>query len=307
MIVDSGTGLQALQRADDIGADDYLGKPFEFRELLARIQAHVRRRHDVFDPVIALGELMVDCGRRRLVWRGRPIDLTPKQFAMVEHLAMAVGRVVTREQMMARLYGWREDAPEAKTLDVHMSHLRKKIREATGGSDIIRTVWGVGYVIERPDAMAAAQPEIGQRPAAALRHEVIARGIAERHGLTLADVRGRDNGHGRLRARYLARAEIALALLTELEWSTAQIGRYFKRNHTTIMAMLRCTAPMVYPHCLEAREAAKRAEAVALRRQGNATKHIAKRMGRSEVWARMVFRAAGLTGRCPAPRSEAAP
>jgi two-component system response regulator CpxR len=127
------------------GADDYLVKPFAAAELLGRVRAVLRRssQSPVATPsVTQVGALTLDGHTRAAFRNGEPLDLTPTEFAILEALVLAAGRVVSRDELAAILYQ-REATPFERALDVHVSHLRRKI---DAGDTIIRTVRGVGYV-----------------------------------------------------------------------------------------------------------------------------------------------------------------
>lgn len=130
--------VQAL----DLGADDFLGKPFESSELLARIRALHRRSVGRIDSVIELGELHLDSARLSVQWRGKQVDLPRREFHLLWVLLENAGRIVSRETLQQRLYGWDEDV-ESNALDVHIHHLRRKL-----APELIRTVRGVGYMIQ---------------------------------------------------------------------------------------------------------------------------------------------------------------
>jgi len=128
------------------GADDYLVKPFAAAELLGRIKAVLRRTGAVplaRPHVTAHGPLKLDAEAQEAFWDSTPLNLTPSEFAILDVLARAAGRVVSRDELSAVLYQ-RETSPYERSLDVHVSHLRKKL-DALGHS-IIRTVRGVGYL-----------------------------------------------------------------------------------------------------------------------------------------------------------------
>ena len=127
------------------GADDYLTKPFAFSELLARIQAVLRRSGLTRPVVLRSGELALDPSSRLVTRAGAPVSLTPKEYAILEVLMRHAGRVVTRSQLAEAVW---ESEPEALTnlIDVHVSHLRAKIDD-NGIAPLIQTVRGAGYRI----------------------------------------------------------------------------------------------------------------------------------------------------------------
>jgi DNA-binding response OmpR family regulator len=144
--------LSALDRVDDrvkglqLGADDYLVKPFAFEELCARLQALVRRRHQAKNPIMQLGSLEIDAARRQ-VSRGREVlHLTPSEYALLEFLAYQRGRVFSKEQLVEHLHRSDSDV-SSNVIEVLVSGLRKKIH-AHGEPPILRTRRGFGYVVE---------------------------------------------------------------------------------------------------------------------------------------------------------------
>lgn len=140
--------LSARERASDralgldVGADDYLGKPFDARELLARVRALLRRTGGRADPILRIGALTLDPAGLAVTWRGRMLDLPRREFALLRLLMEQRGRPITRESAQQRLYGWDEDVA-SNALDVHIHALRKKLDPA-----LIRTLRGIGYALD---------------------------------------------------------------------------------------------------------------------------------------------------------------
>ncbi|MEQ1757649.1 MAG: response regulator transcription factor [Vicinamibacterales bacterium] len=129
-------------RGLNLGADDYLVKPFALRELVARLHALVRRAYGSPVPRIAVGDLVIDTGARRVQRNGVTIELTAREYAVLELLARSRGRLVTRTRLCQSLYNEDIDIT-SNVVDVHIAALRKKI-----GADVIRTRRGEGYIIE---------------------------------------------------------------------------------------------------------------------------------------------------------------
>jgi two-component system cell cycle response regulator CtrA len=131
------------------GADDYLTKPFDKRELVARIQAIVRRSKGHSESVIRTGQLVVNLDARTVEVAGQPLHLTGKEYGILELLSLRKGTTLTKEMFLNHLYGGM-DEPELKIIDVFVCKLRKKLSQATGGENYIETVWGRGYVLRDP-------------------------------------------------------------------------------------------------------------------------------------------------------------
>jgi len=131
------------------GADDYLTKPFDRRELIARIQAIVRRSKGHSDSIIRTGKLAVNLDARTVEVDGQPLHLTGKEYGILELLSLRKGTTLTKEMFLNHLYGGM-DEPELKIIDVFVCKLRKKLSMATGGENYIETVWGRGYVLRDP-------------------------------------------------------------------------------------------------------------------------------------------------------------
>lgn len=129
----------------DLGADDYLVKPFEFRELLARVRALLRRSYRRKNPRIKIRDLRIDLTTQR-VWRGRQeIQLTPREYALLEYLAMRAGEMVSRVDIWEHVYEFKS-AASSNVVDVYIGYLRKKI-ERPGKPPLIHTVRGRGYLL----------------------------------------------------------------------------------------------------------------------------------------------------------------
>jgi two-component system cell cycle response regulator CtrA len=136
------------------GADDFLTKPFDRRELLARIQAIVRRSKGHATPEIRTGKLSVNLGSRTVTASDKLLHLTGKEYAILELLSLRKGMTLTKEMFLNHLYGG-TDEPDLKIIDVFICKLRKKLSEATGGDHYIETIWGRGYVLRDPVKMEA--------------------------------------------------------------------------------------------------------------------------------------------------------
>ena len=129
----------------DQGADDYLVKPFAFAELLARVRALVRRKYERHDPVITVGDLAIDTAVRSVRRGDRDLELTAREYALLEFLAMRAGELVTRTAIWEHLYDAFSEA-RSNVVDVYIGYLRRKL-ESTGQSRLIHTRRGQGYVL----------------------------------------------------------------------------------------------------------------------------------------------------------------
>ncbi|MBC8238943.1 MAG: response regulator transcription factor [Alphaproteobacteria bacterium] len=153
--------LSGMSEPDDkvrglgFGADDYMTKPFDKRELVARIHAIVRRSKGHSQSIIKTGKLTVNLDSRAVEVEGQRLHLTGKEYAMLELLSLRKGTTLTKEMFLNHLYGGM-DEPELKIIDVFICKLRKKLANATGGDHYIETVWGRGYVLRDPPAEEVA-------------------------------------------------------------------------------------------------------------------------------------------------------
>ena len=129
----------------DAGADDYLVKPFDLHELTARLRALIRRAHDAPAPALQTAGITLDPAGRTVRYLDKLLDLPAREFGLLHALMLNAGRVLTREQLGDKLYGWGEEV-ESNAIDVHIHHLRRKL-----APDVIRTVRGVGYMIPKDD------------------------------------------------------------------------------------------------------------------------------------------------------------
>ena len=137
-----------------IGADDYLTKPFNKGELIARIQAVVRRSKGHSESIIRTGKLAVNLDTRTVEINGELIHLTSKEYGILELLSLRKGSTLTKEMFLNHLYGG-IDEPELKIIDVFVCKLRKKLSDSAGGENYIETVWGRGYVLKDPTRTSA--------------------------------------------------------------------------------------------------------------------------------------------------------
>ncbi len=144
-----------------IGADDYLTKPFDKRELIARVQAIVRRSKGHADSVIKTGKLEVNLDARTVEVDAKPVHLTGKEYGILELLSLRKGTTLTKEMFLNHLYGGM-DEPELKIIDVFVCKLRKKLSQASEGEIYIETVWGRGYVLRNPVADPTDQKSAAQ-------------------------------------------------------------------------------------------------------------------------------------------------
>lgn len=126
----------------DSGADDYLVKPFALAELQARARALIRRYQGHSDNLLSDGDLTLNLQTQQVLQQSQPVEVTPKEFALLTRLIMRTGQTVHRETLQQDIYSWQDD-PGSNTLEVHIHNLRRKL-----GKDRIKTVRGVGYRLE---------------------------------------------------------------------------------------------------------------------------------------------------------------
>jgi len=130
-------------RGLDLGADDYVVKPVALAELDARVRAVTRRAAGLARGLLEVGPLVIDPGARQVTYRGAPVELQPREYALLHVLALRAGQVLTRGQLESQLYEW-DDALDSNAIEVHVHRLRRKLDPG-----LIRTVRGVGYMLAR--------------------------------------------------------------------------------------------------------------------------------------------------------------
>jgi len=128
----------------DLGADDYVLKPVDLFELGARLRSLVRRAHGQIQDVLTCGDLQMNPAARQVMFENQPVTLSAREFDLLHALLLAVGRIMSREQLEQQLYSWGNEV-ESNAVEVHIHHLRKKLRP-----DLIQTVRGIGYTLLRP-------------------------------------------------------------------------------------------------------------------------------------------------------------
>ncbi|MCX7280396.1 MAG: response regulator transcription factor [Alphaproteobacteria bacterium] len=156
LILSGNAIVEAKVKALGFGADDYMTKPFHKDELVARIQAVVRRSKGHSQSVITTGKLTVNLDAKTVEVDGARVHLTGKEYQMLELLSLRKGTTLTKEMFLNHLYGGM-DEPELKIIDVFICKLRKKLATATEGANYIETVWGRGYVLRDPNGEEIVQ------------------------------------------------------------------------------------------------------------------------------------------------------
>lgn len=144
LVLTARDAIQDRVQGLDLGADDYLVKPFSIEELAARVRALLRRRAGRADPVIEIGELRLNPATREVSVGGNSLALSAHEFALLAALIDRPGAVLSRSQLEDKLYGWGDEV-ESNTVEVYIHSLRKKL-----GADFIKTVRGVGYTVSKP-------------------------------------------------------------------------------------------------------------------------------------------------------------
>jgi two-component system, cell cycle response regulator CtrA len=157
LILSGLAGIEDKVRGFGFGADDYMTKPFDRDELVARIHAIVRRSKGHGQSVIQTGDLVVNLNTKMVEVNGAPVYMTAKEYQILELFSLRKGTTLTKEMFLNHLYGGM-DEPEQKIIDVFICKLRKKLASASNGKDYIETVWGRGYVLREPSEDEARIP-----------------------------------------------------------------------------------------------------------------------------------------------------
>lgn len=143
VVLTARSDMEQRISALDAGADDYMTKPFDLNELAARLRSVVRRSSGRAETIIHYGPLSLDPSSHMLYRKGKQVNVSPKEFALLHKLLENMGRVISREQLAQTLYGW-DNEIDSNAVEVHIHNLRKKM-----GIKMIRTIRGIGYMIDR--------------------------------------------------------------------------------------------------------------------------------------------------------------
>jgi len=154
LILSGIAGIEDQVKALGYGADDYMTKPFHKSELIARIYAIVRRSQGHAQSIVQTGDLIVNVDAKTVHIKQIRVQLTGKEYRMLELLSLRKGTTITKEMFLSQLYGGM-DEPEIKIIDVFMCKIRKKLAIASGGKDYVETVWGRGYLLREPQEVKA--------------------------------------------------------------------------------------------------------------------------------------------------------
>ena len=160
LILTGSDDTESKLKGFGFGADDYMTKPFHREELVARIAAIIRRSKGHSQAMIQTGDLMVNLDTRAVEVHGRPVNLTGKEYQILELLSLRKGTTLTKEMFLNHLYGGM-DEPELKIIDVFICKLRKKLAVALNGENHIETVWGRGYVLRDPQVANQERIAVG--------------------------------------------------------------------------------------------------------------------------------------------------
>jgi two-component system cell cycle response regulator CtrA len=148
------SGLHQTEKKVDClnnGADDYLTKPYERAELLARVKSIIRRSSGLAESVIRIANMTIDMNKKNVFIDNQLVPLTAKEYALLELLALKKGITVSKETCLNQLYGIMDEPPDSKIIDVFLCKMRRKIKKMTNGEDFIQNVWGRGYILKAPD------------------------------------------------------------------------------------------------------------------------------------------------------------
>ena len=152
LVLSAREAVDERVRLLDLGADDYVVKPIALNELEARIRSLARRSHGISDPEICIGALCIDTVGRRALVSGRQLELSARELAALEYIAVRTRRIVTKEQLLQALYDWQDDVNSVNAVEKIISRLRSKLENS---GVVIRTVRGLGYSLEADENDAA--------------------------------------------------------------------------------------------------------------------------------------------------------